>query len=203
MAKLRWRSRFRGAGPGLDELLPVLEATTTVPIMLPAELPEELQNVAVDADLSGEEYDILFLGEPTGEVVETFVHADSVGTFTASPEPNNANSEFFEATNTRAVELPDGTEATLRYMEPTMEGGNQGPFWEGRFEREGYHYNLMMPLNDPSGEIAERVLSSMVEVEEGTTSEMAPDVTRAVRATGRQHLPDRREPAVNPAPRCC
>ena len=160
--------------PAFDELLPVLQATTTAPIMLPAELPEELQNVAVDADLSGEEYGILFLGEPTGEVVETFVHANSVGTFTASPQPNNANSEFFEATSTRTVELPDGTEATLRYMEPTMEGGNQGPFWEGRFERDGYHYNLMVPINDPSGEVAERVLSSMVEVED-VYGEMAPE----------------------------
>ncbi len=85
------------------------------------------------------------------------------------------NSEFFEATKTRTVELPDGTQATLRYMEPTMEGGNQGPFWEGRFERDGYHYNPMVPLNGPSGEMAERVLSSMVEVEEGAASEMAPE----------------------------
>jgi hypothetical protein len=131
--------------------------------------------VAADSNLSGEEYGILFLGEPTGSVVETFVHANSAGTFTAAPEPNNANSEFFEATDTRTVELPDGTEATLSYMEPTVEGGNQGPFWEGRFERDGYHYNLMVPLSDPSGEIAESLLSSMVEVEEGTASALAPE----------------------------
>jgi hypothetical protein len=41
---------------------------------------------------------------------------------------------------------------------------NQGPFWEGSFEREGHHYVLRVPLQDPSGEIARRALSSMVEV---------------------------------------
>jgi hypothetical protein len=33
----------------------------------------------------------------------------------------------------------------------------------------------MIPLNDPSGEIVGRVLSSMVEVEAGTSDEMAPE----------------------------
>jgi hypothetical protein len=94
--------------PAFDELLPVLQETTTAPIMLPAELPEELQNVAIDADQSGGEYGILFLGEPTGNVVETFVRANSVGTLTASPEATD-RTEFFEATRTDTVELPSTT----------------------------------------------------------------------------------------------
>lgn len=63
------------------------------------------------------------------------------------------------------MKLKDGTEATLRYMEPKDgELVNQGPYWEGSFEREGQSYYLTLPLADPSGDIARRVLSSMVEV---------------------------------------
>ena len=41
---------------------------------------------------------------------------------------------------------------------------NQESFWEGSFERESYTYTLREPLQDPSGDIARRALSSMVEV---------------------------------------
>lgn len=160
--------------PAFDELLPVLQETTTAPIMLPAELPQELQNVAIDVNSSGEEYGILFLGEPTGNVVETFLGANNIGTLMVSTEPTD-RTEFFEATSTEAVELPDGTEATLRYMEPIGDGGNQGPFWEGQFERDGYFYDLTILLPDPTEEIAGSVLSSMVEVDEGTSAEIAPE----------------------------
>lgn len=153
------------ADPAFDALLPTLRQTTSAPIMLPADLPEELQNVAVDADRGGDGYGVLSLYRPSGNVVESYVHANDVGTLVAAPEPPYEASEFFEATSEEAVELPDGTEATLSYMEP-KEGAmvNQGPFWEGSFEREGYTYVLRAPLDDPSGEIARRALSSMVEV---------------------------------------
>jgi hypothetical protein len=131
--------------------------------MLPAELPKELKNVALDADLSGDRYGILFLNRPTGNTVESYVHASDAGTLTASPEPQET-SEYFEATREEAVELPDGTEAELRYMEPTMEGGNYGPFWDGSFEKQGYTYTLSVPLADPSGDVARRALSTMIEV---------------------------------------
>jgi hypothetical protein len=49
-------------------------------------------------------------------------------------------------------------------MEPTMEEGNYGPFWEGSFEKQGYTYTLNVPSPDTSGEVATRVLSTMVEV---------------------------------------
>jgi hypothetical protein len=153
------------ADPAFDPLLPTLRRTTSAPIMLPADLPEELGNVAVDADRGGDGYGVLSLYRPTGNVVEGYVHANDVGTLVAAPDPPYEASELFEATKEEAVELPNGTEADLRYMEP-KEGVlvNQGPFWEGSFEREGHHYVLRVPLDDPSGEIARRALSSMVEV---------------------------------------
>lgn len=157
------RSAGRSPDPAFDPLLPTLRERTTAPIMLPAELPEELKNVAVDADLSGDRYGILFLQRPTGNTVERYVHTNDAGTLTASPESGDT-SEYFEATREETVELPDGTEAKLRYMEPTMEGGSYGPFWEGSFEKQGYTYTLGVPLADPSGDVARRALSTMVEV---------------------------------------
>jgi hypothetical protein len=44
------------ADPAFDSLLSTLRQKTSAPIMLPAELPDELENVAVDADRGGEEY---------------------------------------------------------------------------------------------------------------------------------------------------
>jgi hypothetical protein len=85
------------------------------------------------------------------------------GPLTASPE-SGETSEYFEATREETVELPDGIEAKLRYMEPTMKGGSYGPFWESSFEKQGYTYALNVPLADPSGDVARRALSSMVEV---------------------------------------
>lgn len=67
------------------------------------------------------------------------------------------------------MELADGTEATLRYMEPTMEGGNYGPFWEGSFEKPEYFYTLVVPLADPSGDVVRRALCTMVEVPDGAS----------------------------------
>jgi hypothetical protein len=159
------------ADSAFDPLLPTLRQTTNAPIMLPADLPEELQNVAVDADRGGDGYGVLSLYRPTGNVVEGYVHANDVGTLVAAPDSPYEASDLFEATKEEAVELPDGTESNLRYMEP-KEGVlvNQGPFWEGSFEREGHHYVLRVLLDDPSGDIARRALSSMVEVPDSAAS---------------------------------
>ena len=159
------RSAERSPDPAFDPLLTTLQERTTAPIMLPAELPEELKNVAVDADLSGDRYGILFLHRLTGNKVETYVHANDAGTLVASPE-SVETSEYFEATREETVELPDSTEAKLKYMEPTMEGGNYGPFWEGSFEKKGYTYTLSVPLADSSGDVARQALSTMVKVPE-------------------------------------
>ena len=131
--------------PAFDRILPTLREATSAPIMLPAELPDELRNVAVDADASGDGYGVLFLAEPTGNVLEHYVRANDAGTLTASPEQEEKASEYFEATGVETVKLPDGTEATLRYMEPVTEGGNYGPHWEGEFERYGNTHTLTVP----------------------------------------------------------
>ncbi len=149
--------------PAFDKLLPTLRQRTNTEIMLPAELPDELRNVAVDADASGDSYGILFLAEPTGNVVEEYVHAYDAGTLSVSPEWEVKDSGGnFEATSVEKVDLPDGTRATLRYMEPVDEVVNYGPQWEGEFERYGNTYTLNIPSSDPSGKAARQVLSSMV-----------------------------------------
>jgi hypothetical protein len=56
------------------------------------------------------------------------------------------------------VELADGTEAELRCLQPTMEGGNYGPYCEGSFEKQRYTCTLMVPLADSSGNVARRAL---------------------------------------------
>ncbi|CAN5468675.1 hypothetical protein BH20ACT10_BH20ACT10_25230 [soil metagenome] len=161
--------------------MPTLRETTTAPIMLPAELSPDLRNTAVDAAYSGDEYGILFLAEPTGNVVEDFVRAYTVGTLTASPNATEPN-KYFEGTSSEAVALPDGTEATLRYMEPTMDGGNAAAFWEGEFERGGHVYTFTLPLADPSSDIARQTLASMVEVpnEGGGETFGTPDASETV-----------------------
>lgn len=159
------------ADPAFDPLLPTLRQKTSAPIMLPAELPDELENATVDADRGGEEYGILFLFEPSGNVEQSYVHANDAGTIVAAPEPPYESSGVFEATKEEQVELPDGTKATLEFMEP-KEGElvNQGPYWEGSFERDDHNYVMRVPLQDPSGDMARQVLSSMVEVQDEETS---------------------------------
>lgn len=68
---------------------------------------------------SEDRYSFLLLDRPTGKTVQRFVHTNDAGTFSASPEPQEA-SEYFETTREEAVELPYGTEVRFRYMEPTM-----------------------------------------------------------------------------------
>lgn len=150
--------------PAFDVLLPTLQQTTTAPIMLPSELPAELKNVAIDSSYGGDEYGILFLAQPTGNVVEDYVHAYDAGTIRSTPDPEEVSVEFFDASREETVELPDGTAATLRYLEPAMEGGNAAPFWEGRFEKEGQTYIVSVPLVDPNGDMARGLLTSMVEI---------------------------------------
>ncbi|MDP9484185.1 MAG: hypothetical protein M3Q49_00030 [Actinomycetota bacterium] len=150
--------------PAFDPIYPTLRQTTTAPIVLPAELPDELRNVAVDADRGGDEYGVLFLYQPTGNVLESQVRANTVGTLTASPEPRDPAFGYVGVTSTETVELADGTEATLRYMDPSREGYNQGPFWEGEFENSGHFYTLSVFLDDPSGDVARRALSSIIPV---------------------------------------
>jgi hypothetical protein len=85
-----------------------------------------------------------------------------LGTLIASPE-SGETSEYFKATRGDGG-AANGIEAKLRSMEPTMDGGSYGPFWEGTFETQGYTYTLNVLLADSSGDVARRALSTMVVV---------------------------------------
>ena len=109
--------------------------------MLPARLPDELDFPAINGYYSGEEYGIVFPYGPTETVAEVS-NAETLGTLRAYPEDEDVANEFFDAERIEEVVLPDGTEATLRYMVPAGRSGSQGPFWEGKFDKDGYTYNL-------------------------------------------------------------
>ncbi|QIN79913.1 hypothetical protein GBA65_16820 [Rubrobacter marinus] len=169
--------------PVFGEILPTLAARTTAPIMLPADLPPDLSNVAVDADRSGEEYGILFQYRPGGGVLDSYVGANDVGTLMVEPAPGAVPAFDVEPSREESVTLPDGTEANLKYSDPSAEGYNEGPFWEGEFQKSGYSYTLRLPLPDPSGDTARQVLSSMVEVPSATISVDAGSEAEIVEAT--------------------
>jgi hypothetical protein len=63
----------------------------------------------------------LFLRDPPNSIEERYVRAKVLGTLQVLPEDQSKSSEYFEATKVDTVKLPDGTEATLRYMEPVWE----------------------------------------------------------------------------------
>lgn len=153
--------------PSFDSLLPTLQSMTSAPIVLPAELPDELDITAIDGYLNEDEdgYGIVFPYGPT-ETVARVSSAETLGTLRAYPKEEDVANEYFDAERVERVELPDGTEATLRYMVPAGRAGSQGPFWEGKFDKDGYAYVLTVVKPD---EIAEddvrQALSTMVAVE--------------------------------------
>lgn len=155
--------------PAFDAILPTLRGMTTAEVMLPAELPGELEDVAVDSVTGGEEYGILFLAEPPNSTVEDFVRASTLGTLSSGPDLPDVEEQYFTSSNEETVELPDGTPAALRYLEP-VGMSNASPFWEGRFERNGQEYLLNLPYADLSGEIARGLLTSMVPAGEAAAS---------------------------------
>lgn len=158
--------------PAFDELLPTLrERTSSVPIMLPADLPSVLDNVAIDPDLEDDRYGIAFFREPPENIVEQWSRPEVYGTLMATPKDESVSNEFFEATSVETFEMPDGAEATLRRMEPVSEqGGTQGPFWEGKFEEGNHDYTLILS-DDTSRDMAAQVLSTVVEVPDEVESE--------------------------------
>ena len=107
-----------------------------------------------------------------------------LGTSTAYPEEDLAN-EYFEAEAIEDVVLPNGTKATLGYMVPAGRAGSQGPFWEGKFDKRGFTYNLMVvkPNEITEGQVR-RTLSTMVLVpdsgDETAAEEVEPVVEEAV-----------------------
>jgi len=126
-------------------------------------------------DESPTEYGIVFPFGPT-EMVASVSNAETLGTLTAYPEDEDVANEFFDAEEIEEVTLPDGTEATLRYMVPSGRSGSQGPFWEGKFDKDGYTYRFVMGKpQQVSEEEVRQVLSSMVSVPDSTESTSIPE----------------------------
>lgn len=71
--------------------------------MLPAELPNELENVAIDVNLERGRYRILFKTTPPDDVVQPFTHYNTVATLTAMPESEAEPERYFQATSTESV----------------------------------------------------------------------------------------------------
>lgn len=148
--------------PAFDLLLPPLKSLTTAPIMLPAELPNELENVGINENLEGDRYGLTFLTTPPEELVGGWGRYETIGSLQAVPTSEVEPDQRFEATSTEYVELPDGTEATLSYMEPVAEVAMYDPQWEGTFDKNGYTYSLEMA--DYGKENVKQALSTVVEV---------------------------------------
>ncbi len=165
--------------PAFDHLLADLEESTDAPIMLPAELPDEMDLPAIDGYYSGEGYGIVFPYGPSETTAEPS-NAETLGTLNVYPEDEDVTNEYFDAEKIEKVELPDGTEATLRYLVPAGRTGSQGPFWEGKFDRGGFTYNLKVTKpNEITKDEVKQALSTMVlvpepEVSEPTTSPSGP-----------------------------
>ncbi len=150
--------------PAFDSLLPTLRERTDAPIMLPAKLPDEMDLPAIDGyvgeDVEG--YGIVFPYGPQ-EVIAQVSNAETLGTLRGYLQEEDRANEFFDAESIEEVVLPDGTEATLRYMVPAGRSGSQGPFWEGKFDKEGFTYVLtVVKPNEITEEEVRQTFSSMV-----------------------------------------
>lgn len=150
--------------PAFDLLLPTLEERTTAPIILPAELPDEFGYFAVDGALSGSSWGLWFGITPPDDPVGGWSGAETVGALTAIPASEPEENEYFEATSTETVQLPDGTDATLSRMEPVGEPGAYGPHWQGEFEKGGHVYSLTTTSTEIEKEAVRQFLSTMVVV---------------------------------------
>lgn len=171
-----------------DLLLPTLKRWTDAPIMLPVELPNGMENVAIDADLDGDSYGILFEDTPPDEMVDTFVRYRTVATLRVIPEAALEPNEQFKTVSTEAIELPDGTEAILSRMEPVGERPTQGPYWEGTFERGGFAYTLTVTSEALAKANVEQALSTMVQVR-GAVGGPATEGTTEPTTTVAENLP--------------
>ncbi len=162
--------------PTFDPLLPALKGQTDAPIMLPAELPNELENVAIDADVEGDAYELVFLNTPPDDLVGTWPNYKTIGSLQAVPASEYEPDQRFEVASTEDVELQDGTEATLRYMQPVLDTAMFGPRWEGKFDKGGYTYTLSVLVSRDGYVVSKQALSTMVEVPgTGQTADTEPE----------------------------
>ena len=148
--------------PAFALLLPIVKNRTDAPILLPAKLPNELQNVSVDAGLDGDEYGILFTIVSPDNVLQSFSSVDTIAVLRAMPTSEVEPNRYFESTSTESFQLSDGSQGRLRYMEPVGEGGTYGPYWEGAFDKDGYTYTLSTISDQYGKNIVEQALSTMV-----------------------------------------
>jgi hypothetical protein len=163
--------------PAFTRLLPTLQQLTTAPIILPATLPARLKNVAIGRDpndsprsTSGDRYTILFLAQPPSGITQPYVHASTLGTLTASPQPRSIPPGV-TTTSRGTVDLLDGVEATLQ-IEEGPQGSNMGTRSVGTFESDGWTYTLDLPAGGSSPpELVEEVLSTMVSVPQSENSD--------------------------------
>jgi hypothetical protein len=173
---------------------------TDVPIMLPAKLPAELDKPAIDryGTETLEEYGIVFPFGPN-EVVTSVSHAETLGTLRAYPKEEDVASEYFDAEEIEKIGLPDGTEAILRYMVPAGRSGSQGPYWEGKFDKDGYTYVLtVIKPYEIAKEEVEQALSSMVRVR---GSEGEPATGEHTQPTTPSAVPPPSTTSASPGPR--
>jgi hypothetical protein len=163
--------------PAFTRLLPTLQQLTTAPIILPATLPTRLKNVAIGQDqygsprsTSGDRYTILFLAQPPSGVTQPYVHATTLGTLTASPQPRSI-APGVTTTSRGTVDLLNGVEATLQ-IEEGPQGSNMGTRSVGTFEKDDWTYTLDLPAGGSSPpELVEEVLSTMVAVPQSENSD--------------------------------
>jgi hypothetical protein len=114
----------------------------------------------------GDKYQILFLSGPPDDVTAPYIRGSTPATLSAVSEYDPDRNSLFQAKTSEDVPLPDGTEAQLRYMVPMEEVTNYGPYWEGKFDRDGYTYVLTIISEAPAKGDVEQTLSPMVPVED-------------------------------------
>jgi hypothetical protein len=119
-------------------------------------------------------------------------NAETLGFIRTHPKEEDVANEFFDAERIEEVDLPDGTEATLRYMVPAGRTGSQGPYWEGKFDKNGYTYVLtIIKPNEITKDEVKQTFSTMVLVPRSDgepaageptvdTTEQTPDLHRTL-----------------------
>ncbi len=107
---------------------------------------------------------------PEEFLVQRWTRAEIYGTLRATPESKSRSNENFEATRVEEIELPDGTEARLRYLEPITRGGTQGGYWEGKFDKRGTTYTLTITSEEVTENAVKQALSTIVSVQQGGSS---------------------------------
>jgi Subtilase family len=188
------RITYQDPDPAFTTILPTLMQTASLLIMLPATLPTELKNVAIDSVTDEPGYEILFL-TPDADPGQLPSQATTRGRLTAwrasAPAQNwddDPSANFLER-----VKLPDGTVAKLYWV--VFPGGSAGQQLTGTFVNWDVRYQLDIKAHSPEGRwrnVARQALSTMVTLPPTKRVEFAPGATSAVLEAGVLYLyPDR------------